>query len=116
MGDSTAKVVKIIDDTYVILNVGRDDGVAKGHRYVVYEICEELFDPDTGESLGVLEVYKGEGVIAQVQEKMSHLQSDRFETTETPLSAVLLGNLPGNRKIQKPFYKVKLKDIARRIN
>jgi hypothetical protein len=38
---------------------------------------EEIKDPDTGESLGYLEIYKGTGKIIHIQEKMSIIESDR---------------------------------------
>jgi len=73
-----AKVVHVsTNDHQVTINRGAEHGVKLGYRYLVYELGEQITDPDTFETLGRLEVVKGTGVVIHVQEKMATLQSDR---------------------------------------
>jgi len=74
-----ATVAKVIDDFSVVINKGSADGVEKGQRFLVYEIGEEVADPDTGESLGRLELVRGTGAVTHVQERIATVESDRFE-------------------------------------
>ena len=70
-------VVKIIDPYTIAINRGSEHGIRIGMRYLVYNEGEELFDPETHESLGRLELICGVGVIAHVQPKLATLQSDK---------------------------------------
>lgn len=71
----TFKVAEIIDDEQLIINAGTNQGVKKGYKFLIYSLGEEIFDPDTNESLGQLETSKGVGEVIHVQEKMSILRS-----------------------------------------
>ena len=51
-------------------------------RYLVYATGPELFDPDTNEALGSLEMVRGTGYVSQVQENISVLKS--METKRVP--------------------------------
>ena len=54
------RVVSISDDSSsVYLNLGSDDGVKMGDKFIVYSQGEMLLDPVTGESLGKLELKAG---------------------------------------------------------
>lgn len=70
-------VVKIIDPYTIAINRGSEHGIRIGMRYLVYNEGEELFDPETRESLGRLELICGVGEITHVQPKLSTLQSDK---------------------------------------
>jgi hypothetical protein len=73
-------VVTIIDPFTLVINRGSTHGVKEGMRFLVYSLGEELYDPDTKESLGRLETVKGTGVVSHVQEKMSTIRSDMYKT------------------------------------
>ena len=73
------KVAHVQNALQVVINVGSLDGVKKGQRFQVYSIGEEIFDPDSGESLGSLEVIRGTGRVTHVQDKMATLESDMVE-------------------------------------
>ena len=66
----TGKVITKINDYKIVINKGSDDGVTKESRFLVYRLGNELFDPDTNESLGQLELVCGEGKPEHIQEKM----------------------------------------------
>lgn len=71
-----ATVVKVIDGFNVAINRGTNHGVSLGKRFALYGTSdEEIIDPETNESLGRLEIFKGNGKIVNVQSKMSTLQS-----------------------------------------
>lgn len=75
--EQTARVVFMFHDRYqLVINRGSDDGVEIGDRYIVFGLSgEEIFDPDTGDSLGNLELVRGRGVVVHVQPKMSTIES-----------------------------------------
>ncbi|MEM8719918.1 MAG: hypothetical protein AAGE84_11500 [Cyanobacteria bacterium P01_G01_bin.39] len=78
-----ATIARIITPTRIVINRGSEHGVKKGQKMLVYSLEEnEIKDPNTGESLGHLEVYKGTGKIIHIQEKMSIIESDRNKYTE----------------------------------
>lgn len=65
------KIAQIIDETRLILNVGTRDGVQANQVFLIYQEGEEVFDPETKESLGKFEIPKGKVIIETVQERMS---------------------------------------------
>lgn len=69
-GTFPAKVVKVIDDYKLVINRGEISGIREGQRMLVYNTSEEeIKDPQTGESLGYLDLVRGTGTIIFVQEK-----------------------------------------------
>lgn len=85
----TATVVHVVDEYKAAINKGSEHGVNVGDTYLVYSVGPELTDPDTGESLGALELVKGRVVVRHVQDKISTVESNEFDET------------PGRRKIIK---------------
>ncbi|MEC5238939.1 FlgT C-terminal domain-containing protein [Bacillus mycoides] len=72
-----AKVIKVLDYGYkLVINRGAENGIKKGQRFLVYHLDEELYDPDTGKSLGTLEVVRGTGIVTHVQENLATIESD----------------------------------------
>jgi hypothetical protein len=66
------KVVKILDEYNIVINLGWKDGLADGMDVVVFVTgSDELKDPDAGESLGFLELVKAHLKVAHSQEKCS---------------------------------------------
>jgi hypothetical protein len=73
-----ATVIKVIDSCKLAINRGTIDGLKEGLRVLVYRLSEEeIRDPNTGESLGYLEIVKGKGRVIHVQEKMCTIESDQ---------------------------------------
>lgn len=75
------KVVKVLDDYHIVINRGSADNVAKNSRFLIYRLGDELQDPETGESLGKLEIVCGEGVVDHIQERMTTLKTGRREAS-----------------------------------
>lgn len=72
------KVARVIDPYKLVINKGLNYGIEKGQRFLVYAISsDEIKDPETGESLGNLEIVKGTGIVTHVQEKIATVESDR---------------------------------------
>lgn len=65
------KVAKIIDLYTIVINKGSEHGVEEDMRFVIYEIGEEINDPDSGESLGKLEYIKAKVKVTHVIDKFS---------------------------------------------
>lgn len=79
-----AVVAKILSDTEIVLNVGSDHSVHSGQEFLIYEVGDEILDPVTKESLGQLEVQKGQVTVISVQPKMSIAQTGKrtYQRTE----------------------------------
>ncbi len=77
-GAFPATVAKVIDEYKLVINRGSEHGIREGQRMLVYHISDEdIKDPNTGESLGYLELVRGTGKIIFIQDKLSILESDK---------------------------------------
>ena len=65
------KVARIIDSTQIVLAAGENDGVTKGMEFVIYDLSDQIFDPETKEDLGRIELVKGKVIAEHVQEKIT---------------------------------------------
>lgn len=71
------------DDAKLVINKGSKDGITKKDTFIVYENGNELFDPESKESLGVLEIPKLAMKVFSIQEKMTILESDEYKIKKT---------------------------------
>jgi hypothetical protein len=71
----TGKVVRIINPTELVVSLGAEDGVDKNSEFLVYVEGDELRDPDTGSSLGHLEIVRGFGTARHVQPRLTTVRS-----------------------------------------
>lgn len=78
-----ARVAKVLDEYRLVINRGEEHGIKRGQRVLVYKPSEEIFDPETGKSLGVLELVKGTGKVIHVQPEMSTIESDATKEERT---------------------------------
>jgi len=65
------KIVKIIDENRLVINLGWSHGVKQNDKFAVYVTGDEVFDPDTYQSLGTLDTVKCYLRAVDVLEKMS---------------------------------------------
>jgi hypothetical protein len=65
------RVAEILADDTVVLAAGANAGIQEGMEFIIYELGEETKDPETGDSLGHLEIVKGHVEVTHVQEKQS---------------------------------------------
>jgi len=124
------KVIKVIDNYTLVINSGSDDGVTDQYEFLVYSLDEELFDPDTNESLGALENVKGIAIPIHIQNKMTTIKSNQYLYSENKKIIKRSGGLTfgGNEEIIEPKERrmqpfsnpeindfVKIIDISRRL-
>ncbi|MCL2616331.1 MAG: hypothetical protein FWD96_01650 [Defluviitaleaceae bacterium] len=76
MDNQFAKVIQVIDDYEVVINKGLNDDISKNDNFLIYNLGEELFDPDSKESLGYLEIVCGRAKVKHLQDKMTTLDSN----------------------------------------
>lgn len=107
------KVAKIESKTSIIINRGAKDGVKEGDKFLIYVIGEEILDPETNESLGVMERVRGKARVTHVQERIAVLESCM---TEEYLDEYLKIRSRESESKPKPFRDVKVGDLARRID
>ncbi|MDY7050586.1 MAG: hypothetical protein RPG89_18750, partial [Microcystis panniformis WG22] len=61
-GTFPAQIVNILDPYRLVMNRGERNRIQVGRRVLIYGISEEeIIDPNTGESLGFLELVRGTG-------------------------------------------------------
>lgn len=83
----TGKVAQILDASQLVLNVGAEHGVTPGLRFVVYEEGNEVKDPETGQTLGSLELVKGVVEALHVQDRITLAVTPK---TDRPVPASVL--------------------------
>ena len=71
------RVVKILGSERIVANIGLEKGVVPGDVFAVFEMGEEIIDPQTDESLGHLEKLKGHFVAHHVQPLISQLRPQK---------------------------------------
>jgi len=79
------KVVKIINEYRLIINVGTGK-LNVGDVVAVCDNSTEIVDPETGEKLGYFSFIKGRLEVVEVQEKFSVCFSDETELLSSPLT------------------------------
>jgi hypothetical protein len=66
------KVAKILGHHEIVINRGKDHGVKKGMRFEIFSPeGEEVWDPDTGETLGTVEDIKAKAEVTEVKERLA---------------------------------------------
>lgn len=94
------KIAKIRDRCTLVINKGRKHGIREGQRVLVFCYGEEILDPDTKQSLGLLEIVKGTGVISHLQDDMATIESTmkapskrviKKRVNNSPFSAMVMG-------------------------
>lgn len=113
------KVAQVLDEFTVVINRGTADGLREGQRVLIYTIGDDVMDPDTGESLGKLEVVKGTGKVRHLQDRMATVTSDMkapagrtIRTGRSPLAAAMLGISLGPEEEILPATRVQFEDAA----
>ena len=113
-------VAKILDKRKVVLNRGSRDGISNGDNFVVFGLGEEIHDPKTGESLGILEEIKGKGEVIHVQDHICTIQTYEFDLEPVPQARFGPDIFPDfmekeQRKVYREFVGVQRGDYARKV-
>ena len=115
----SGKVAAVIDDTTLVLNLGRESGVREGMLFAIVSDHQDVADPDSGESLGKWEFVKARVLVTHVQEKMctvrSPLAAGGGEETTGTLSAMMVRHsfgLYGSHKEARQSLAVRAGDVS----
>nr|WP_321314968.1 FlgT C-terminal domain-containing protein [uncultured Ligilactobacillus sp.] len=73
------KIAKIISTTELVINAGSKQNINVGDKFQIIDKVgsEPVMDPDTGKSLGTLDIIKGMVEVTAVYPNMSIVQSER---------------------------------------
>src|ERR671921_2728041 len=94
------KFAKILGKGEIVLNRGRLHGVRPGMLFEIFAPDgEEVWDPDTGETLGTVEDVKAKAEVTEVKERLAVAR--RQSTQDTPFGAVDIGEMQEN--LQRMF-------------
>ncbi len=116
--DVVGRVVKILAGGRAVANIGLEAGVKPGDIFAVFELGEEITDPETGASLGVLEMVKGTLMAEHVQPRLTQLGAlpESAPTTDSRvLSAQMADPSAGYRPSNKRQRAVRSGDRVRRV-
>ncbi len=87
------KVAKILGSE-IVINRGRREGVRQGMLFEVFAPeGEEVWDPDTGETLGTVEDVKARAEVTEVKDRLAVA---RLQNTASPFGAVNMGEMQEN--------------------
>jgi hypothetical protein len=96
------RVAKILEVDKIVINKGKNDSIDEHMEFLVYEEGEEILDPVSGESLGVLENPKGAFKAIHIQDNMSILLSKTKRPNKIAVSfAVFSGEVDAERDLLK---------------
>ena len=94
------KVAKILGNNEIVINRGSGQGVRRGMLFEVFAPeGEEVWDPDTGETLGTVEDVKAKAEVTEVKERLDVARIQNLQ--ETPCGAVDIGEMQEN--LQRMF-------------
>jgi hypothetical protein len=132
-----AKVVHILgpdrNPFQLVINRGARDGLKPGQRYLVFGYGPEVSDPESGESLGRVELVRGRGEVAHLQDNLATIRSievgsarrgKRVIRDVLPFGIARTGIAAGLGQVieedwpadsEQPFRDVQLGDLARPI-
>lgn len=84
------KIAKIISTTELVINAGLNQNINVGDKFQIIDKVgsEPVIDPDTGESLGTLDIIKGTVEVTSVYPNMSIVQSE--QTTKSPFTQIAI--------------------------
>ncbi|MHC4253312.1 MAG: hypothetical protein ACYS9X_29685 [Planctomycetota bacterium] len=69
-------IARILNDESVVINRGSAHGVKEGMRFAIFTELDEVKDPETGSSMGRLELVKARVVASHVQENMTICEAE----------------------------------------
>ena len=80
------KVAKILGNNEIVINRGRGEGVRQGMLFEIFAPeGEEVWDPDTGETLGTVEDVKAKAEVTEVKDRLSVA---RLQNAEMPFTGM----------------------------
>lgn len=112
------KIINILDNKRVIVNLGYTNGVTKEMRFIIYAEGEDIKDPETNKSLGKREILKHRIKPTHIQENFSIMESNVWVkkgldwiSENTSQADLLLKE--GVKKVDNIDLAVKVGDLVR---
>ena len=104
------KVARVVSPTELVLAAGADDGVEEGMEFIVYSLSDIVFDPETSENLGQIEVVKARVIAAHVQAKMTtaRTRSKAVKRIVDPLATMAEAMNPFQRREVSELFAEKM--------
>lgn len=94
------KVAKVLTNNEIVINRGRIDSVKRGMIFEVFSPDgEEVWDPDTGETLGTVEDVKAKAEVTEVKDRLAIARLQPSE--QTPFGAANMGEM--QEQLQRIF-------------
>lgn len=111
MNDDKIKVVKIINEYMLVINVGTDDNFQIGDEFEIFEIGEQVFDEETNECLGTLDPIKAYIEIQNIYPKMAVCVNSKKQP-HSPAMSVLVDITATMTSFTPQKLTVNVKDIS----
>lgn len=120
----TGRVLKILDPYRVVVDIGYNKGIKNNMKFIIYELGEEIIDPDTRRVIDRLEIIKHCIKVIQIQEKFSVMKSDEYEPDffktftsgdyQSKIIPLSTEEKPA-KSSEKEYKKIKVGDLVRQI-
>lgn len=113
---NSGKIIRILDESTVIINLGARDGVGERTRFGIYTATEDIIDPESGEVLGPYRRRKAVVVTSEVHDSFSVARTPavRKEVVREEPSFFRIGEGPKRRETvtSRPALDVRNDQIA----
>ena len=107
------RIANIIETDKIVINKGDKDGIDEHMRFLVYEEGEEIFDPISKKSLGILENPKGIFKVLHIQDLMTVLISELKRPSKLALTITQFADVNAERDLLRT---IKIGDKIKIIN
>jgi len=95
------RVAKVLESDKIVINKGLNDHIDSSMEFLVYEEGEEILDPISHKSLGVLENPKGVFKALYIQDNMSILLSKTKRPNKIVASMGMFSDVDAERDLLK---------------
>lgn len=98
MSTEKLRIAKIINDTTVVINGGRNVGIKEGQKFQIIgkRGTEPVTDPETGEELGTLDELKGIVVATDIYPRMSIAETPKTKNNNTNIMQQAIAHQMGS--------------------
>ncbi|EPH95391.1 hypothetical protein D922_01232 [Enterococcus faecalis 06-MB-DW-09] len=100
LNEDIGKVIRILSNEELLINIGSGKGVQEGSLFEVYEKGETITDPDTNSDLGTLDYIKAEVEAVTVYPNFSIVKSLEHYT-ETVSTGIMTAFSDKTKEIHK---------------
>jgi hypothetical protein len=107
------RVAKVLEEDKIVINKGKADQIDDHMEFLIYDEGEEILDPISGKSLGVLENPKGTFKAIHIQDHMSILLSKTKRPNKIMAGFNLFNDIDAERDLLK---NIKIGDKVKILN